>query len=174
MNLKDILLEVGEGGTSYELNKVEEKKAGDLIKIIYEFSTEKGTEYFIKIDGVEHEYPRKNKKDEYQLSVVFDVKNPERPSHPSQVDNPEDYINKFMTDEGNAIKVINTVIKAAKEVQKEYPVRWFKFSGVDRWSETSFNNARSRIYKRFIEKQFPYAEIEERMDYTKVIVSQYS
>lgn len=172
MNLKDILLEIGEGGTSYELNKVGEKKAGDLIKIVYEFSTENDTEYIVEFDGVLHKYAKKKKEDEYEMSVVFDIKNPDRSEESSS--NPEDFFNRFLTNEGDAITVINTVVKAAKKVNENHSVRWFKFKGVSRFGETVFDNVRSRIYTKFFKKQFPNAEIEERSDYTKVIVSKYS
>lgn len=153
MKLKDLLFEVGGGsGESYELTKEYEKWVDEGFVIDYIFRTLENR-YIITFDGTK-KYSKYGKTDEpsYSVEVRFS---------PSDGDVDE------LTNEGEAIKVINTVVNATKKVSDEYGdvIEQFKLEGITKPGEdipSTEGTQRARIYEKFYERQFPKARVERK------------
>lgn len=77
--------------------------------------------------------------------------------------------NTEMTNEGNQFKVVATVLEAARRTWgliEEYPedfdmIKGFAFTPVSKGQETGGPTQRGKLYKAFIERQFPEATIKK-------------
>ncbi len=153
MKLKDLIFEVGESSeNSYDIEKTYENSGVNGFVVEYFFDTLEN-EYIITFDAREIRKERSNKKIKlYEVDVRFSTDG-------DDVD--------YMTGEGDAIRVINTVIKAIKQFYKEYgpSIQRFKLEGIVKSGEDvelGESTQRARIYKRFCERQFPDARVELR------------
>lgn len=83
-----------------------------------------------------------------------------------------------MTGENDPFNVIATVVNCIKHFiedakKKGYDIEAIRFEAEPKGGESSFGeNARNRIYKQFIKKQFPSAEIEREYGETMVYFNQ--
>ena len=147
---EELVSEIGEGSAGsyhYDVGEetVERWDDGDLryMYLSYYFTTEGGYNYIVWIETID-------KLPEGYVEVAYKVMN-KKPD--------------FITDEGKLLKVVNTVVQIAKEAYEKYGniIKGFAFSGMDKsGGNFSPDTQRSKIYRNFVERQFPQAKVRNK------------
>lgn len=114
----------------------------------YEFETETGTEYQVTFENLG------SRKENLEHVIKVDFKSMD---HTQYSGRPEP-----LTGEGDAIKIIETVIDCAKDLYREYSevIEGFAFSGgLKSKNKESIKSQRAQIYKKILKRRFPKADI---------------
>lgn len=150
-----VLTEIGEGLKPYEWKEFEseirdpERPGVSYPSVvgIYSFKTDGNENYTVKLN----DYVFSTSDDKGYIEVLFK-------SHHG------DY--STITNEGKALKVISTVIEIVKDFHRKNKELFEKYfqgyivSPSGKAGETGYSSQRAKIYKRFVEKQFPNWEMK--------------
>lgn len=161
MRLKDLLLEIGDTSPyaftqknarakTYGRGEDEEFRG---LKARYQFETEEGTLYEIKFESFSNTRVHGLENPLKAIRVDFESK-----EHKSYWGHPEP-----LTGEHDFYRIFSTVFSAAKHLYSEYSeyIDGFLFSGGMKDADReSIESQRSRLYRYFVERKLPNADIK--------------
>ena len=150
IKLKDILNEIGEGSAKpFEYKWISQ---GSYDNQVARFITDKGTEYEVNIaDFSEYPDPRDQEQDLPAINIDFLAKRPGEPG----------WSTKTVTNEGDLYRIMATIMLIVKDVMKrfDFDVQAIVYEPSKKTGEFGSNNKRDTLYRRFITRTFPGAQV---------------
>lgn len=161
IKLKDILNEVGEGSAKpYEYKWISQ---GSYDNQVARFITDKGTEYEVNIaDFSEYPDPRDQEQDLPAINIDFLAKRPGE----------QGWSTKTVTNEGDLYRIMATIMLIVKDVMKrfDFDVQAIVYEPSKKTGEFGSNNKRDTLYRRFITRTFPGAQVMRDPDNANIVI----
>ena len=163
IKLKDILNEVGEGTAKPYEYKWMSKIAG-WDNQVAQFITDKGTGYEVNIaDFSEYPDPRNQEQDLPAINIDFLAKR----------FSDQGWSTKIVTNEGDLYRIMATImliVKDAIENRFDFDVQAIVYEPSKKTGEFGSNNKRDTLYRRFITRTFPGAQVMRDPDNANIVI----
>ncbi len=151
-----VIKEVGEANlTPYKWEEVDRES-----QFIYvQFTTNKGNEYKVDLEFMEFDNPKDEDMVLDAMGIEFMVKR----------EGEQGYSSKVITNEGDALKIMSTIVNIIKYYVKKYKIQAILYSPSKKQGE-DFGTQRDQLYKAFIKKAFPGVYFEQKGDWVAAIL----
>jgi hypothetical protein len=148
--------EVGEANLKpYKWGEVDQES-----RFIYtQFTTDKGTKYEVDLEFMEFDNPEDEDIVLNAMGVEFMAKR----------EGEQGYSSKVITNEGDALKIMSTVVNIVKYYVKKYKIQAILYSPSKKGNE-DFGSQRDKLYKAFIEKALPGVYFEQKGEWIAAIL----
>jgi len=161
IKLKNILNEVGEGSAKpFEYKWISQSNWDNQVA---RFVTDKGTDYEVNIaDFSEYPDPRALEQDLPAIAIDFLAKRPGE----------QGWSTKTVTNEGDLYRIMATLMLIIKDSMKkwDFDVQAIVYEPTKKTGEFGSNNKRDTLYRRFITRTFPGAQVMRDPENANIVI----